>query len=321
MDAVRELECCVEAITCHSERQARLSFGRLPDSSATCRNCGELTGPKFCGSCGQAVDDHRAPLVALIREFVEESRALDSRALRTLRALLRPGQLTALYLNGKRAPFLTPFRLYLLASVVLFSSALTLEPPNADTVNFYIGEQLMTGDEPVAGRPIVSFMSPDSVTERWMLATYAENFDRLKAMPPQQALDVLFRGLRSALPVALIAFLPLFALGLKLLYVRRRVLYVDHLMFAAHFQSALFLSFAVAWLVARIAGLGLAWTMVLQFVVFLLMISVYLPMALRRLHGESRAMTAGKTFLVFGAYLIAMQWVVGPAMLFVIARI
>ncbi len=37
-----------------------------------CRNCGQQTGPRFCGHCGQEVDDHRRPIVQLIAEASSE---------------------------------------------------------------------------------------------------------------------------------------------------------------------------------------------------------------------------------------------------------
>ena len=253
--------------------------------------------------------------------MLEETLSLDGRTIRSLRTLIHPGRLTELYLSGKRAPYLAPLRLYLLASLILFSSAFTLEPLDANTVDFYVGGKLLTSQEPVPGRPDLTFLNRDSMFEKWMLTRFAANFARLQAMPPQEAINVIFRGLRNAMPIALIAFLPLLALALKLLYVRRHVLYVDHLVLAAHFQSALFFTFAIVWLFARLLQLVLAWTLLLQVIAFFLMVAIYLRKALRRLYGESRSMRAAKTFALLFAYLFAMQWVVGPAMVFVFAQI
>lgn len=293
----------------------------MGDPAVTCRNCGAPAGPQFCGSCGQAIADRRSPLLTLLREVVEEVLSVDGRTLRTLRMLVHPGRLAELYLGGKRAPYLAPMRLYLLASVVLFSSAFALEPLDANEVDLYIGGDLVTEAEPVAGRPDLTLFNQNSGFERWMRARYADNFTRLKAMPPQDAINVVFRGLRSAMPIAMIAFVPVFALFLKLLYVRRHVLYVDHLIFAAHFQAALFFTFAIVWLVAKAVQLPLVWTMLVQFLAFLLMMTIYLSTALRRLHRQSRWLTGIKTFLLFFGYGYALSSVVGPAMVFVISRV
>jgi hypothetical protein len=105
------------------------------------------------------------------------------------------------------------------------------------------------------------------------------------------------------------------------LYVRRRVLYVDHLVFAAHFQAALYLAFAAAWLMLRLLDLSLAVVMLTQFAVFLVMMTAYLGTALRRVYGESRVMTIAKTVVMLFAYLYTLQAALGPAMIFVIAQI
>ena len=108
-----------------------------------CENCGQVAGPRFCPHCGQEVEPRRGPLLEVFSELVSEWLSFDSRLLRSLRALGRPGRLSELYLAGKRAPFLRPFRLYLLASVVLFSTLLTLEPPDEAGLNIYIGGELV----------------------------------------------------------------------------------------------------------------------------------------------------------------------------------
>ena len=58
---------------------------------------------------------------ALLGESIETLFSLDSRAARTLPSLLiHPGRMTRAYLDGQRARFIPPFRLYVLASLVFF---------------------------------------------------------------------------------------------------------------------------------------------------------------------------------------------------------
>ena len=82
---------------------------------APCRNCGRPTGPRFCGGCGQPVDDRRRPLLRLLGEAMDDWLSLDSRLARSLLTLARPGRLTLLHRDGKRAAYLRPLRLYALA--------------------------------------------------------------------------------------------------------------------------------------------------------------------------------------------------------------
>lgn len=293
----------------------------LPERSQRCLNCGQPAGPRFCGHCGQSIDDHRTSLAGMMRELIEEVLSVDGRAIRTVRALPRPGRLTRLYLDGKRAPFLTPFRVYLLASLALFSSLLALNPPNAAQINLYIAGELVTEQPAVARGTSIRIMEPDSNMARWMIARRSENFARLRAMPPQEVIDRVSSGLRTVLPIALILFLPVLATALKLLYIRSHVLYVDHLIFGVHFQSALFLALALAWGVTRLAGLAFLWSLLIYVAVWLGMLTAYLPLALRRMYGESRGVTAAKTVVLIVAYMMLLQPVLGLAVLLVIFRI
>ncbi len=93
-----------------------------PDTlEGTCSNCAtELTGP-VCHQCGQVDDRYHRPVLQLIREGLENLFALDGRFARTVPALMVfPGRVTREFLSGKRARFIPPFRLYILASLLLF---------------------------------------------------------------------------------------------------------------------------------------------------------------------------------------------------------
>ncbi|TRO96559.1 DUF3667 domain-containing protein [Glycocaulis profundi] len=86
-----------------------------------CLNCGAALTGDFCQSCGQSARSLRRPFWALIGESLETLFALDGRVARTVPALmLRPGRVSRDYLDGRRARFIPPFRLYVLASLVFF---------------------------------------------------------------------------------------------------------------------------------------------------------------------------------------------------------
>ena len=293
---------------------------RVAASTVTCLNCGQPAGPAFCGHCGQAIDDRRSPLVALIREGVEEAFSVDGRTIRTVKALVRPGQLTRAYLDGKRVRYLAPLSLYLLSSVLLFSSVLTLEPPDARNLTIEIAGVRMTEGPPNGGRATLTRVEQRAFFGRWIASRYTDRVARLRALPPQELVNRLFDGLRRVLPMALIAFVPLLGLAIKVLYFRRHVLYVDHLLFAVHFQSAVFLSMSAMWILLRLTGVPFPFNVVTYVFLFFLMITVYLSLALRHVYGEKRLMRWAKTALLVFAYGQAGQWVLGPAVLFVLSR-
>lgn len=86
-----------------------------------CLNCETPVTGKFCAECGQSRDDHSRTVVAFVHEFIEHHLMLDSKMLRTGFALVfEPGRLTRAYLEGRRARYVSPFRLYLFMSLVFF---------------------------------------------------------------------------------------------------------------------------------------------------------------------------------------------------------
>src|SRR5262245_42988326 len=88
---------------------------------ADCLNCGaELSGP-FCSACGQRDIPPYPSVRELAVDAFWELSGWDGRFASTVRALVRrPGQLTLEFLEGRRARYISPLRLYLMCSLVYF---------------------------------------------------------------------------------------------------------------------------------------------------------------------------------------------------------
>ncbi len=86
-----------------------------------CANCGAPRPAAFCAECGQNDDDYRRSLTGLIRSFLSETFDLDGRLTRTIRHLFtQPGFLSSEFSHNRRASYVSPFRLYLFASLIFF---------------------------------------------------------------------------------------------------------------------------------------------------------------------------------------------------------
>ena len=86
-----------------------------------CLNCGERLAGQYCGNCGQRSRSKLISLWELISDAFGDLFELDSRLWQTLLPLLfRPGRLTRDYLEGKRARFMPPFRMYIVLSLLFF---------------------------------------------------------------------------------------------------------------------------------------------------------------------------------------------------------
>ncbi|WP_430404446.1 DUF3667 domain-containing protein [Hyphomonas sp.] len=106
-----------------------LSSGRhFPvQSGAPCANCGQVVPDRFCTTCGQLASDFHRPFWELIAGSLGDMFALDGRLFRSVPMLMfRPGRMTRNYLNGQRARYVPPFRMFLLASIIFFLTVFTL---------------------------------------------------------------------------------------------------------------------------------------------------------------------------------------------------
>ena len=99
------------------DRTRELPAGEMPE----CLNCGAHLRGQYCGQCGQRGRSRLISLWELLRDAFGDLFELDSRLWKTLVPLLaRPGLLTADYLQGKRARYMPPFRMYLVLSLLFF---------------------------------------------------------------------------------------------------------------------------------------------------------------------------------------------------------
>lgn len=246
---------------------------------SACLNCGEKLLGDFCWRCGQEAADFHRPLRSLAADFLDNVLSLDTKLLRTMGPLFfRPGRLTREYLAGRRASYVRPLKLYLLAALVCFGILAIWPQGNV--------------------RVVVTPSKPGSAVSR-PVPESDQMFQKALADPRRFA-----DAFTSNLPRAFFLLLPLFALVLKLLYPRRGILYLDHLVFALHFHAFAFTVMAAAILsrtrmplpVAATVGVG-AW----------LWIFVYLFLAMRAVYADSR----WKTGLRFAALLIVYGAVFG----------
>lgn len=102
-----------------------------------CANCGApLHGP-FCAQCGQPVKPLDPPVRHFAREFAQELFDVDGRVPRSFfRLFFSPGFLTREYFAGRRVPWLTPLRLYLIASVAFFGVLATTGDQSGVRITF-----------------------------------------------------------------------------------------------------------------------------------------------------------------------------------------
>jgi len=226
----------------------------------------------------------------LVKTIADDQIGIDAKLPRTLKALfLKPGFLTSEFMNGRIARYLPPFRLYLIASVLFFVlvSFLSRRSDWAERQGRVLERQrVAAGDSAAAdtvprqlnfglsvGKRRVQDVGVSSRWE-WLDRKLERNLNELNKLPPNLALRRITDAIIEELPKVMFVLLPVFALLLKLFYVRRRRYYVEHFVFALHVHAFAFVLFALM-LVFRYDAVAALVALALAFYLFAAMKRVY----------------------------------------------
>lgn len=302
-----------------------------PSETPNCLNCGTQLRGQFCGRCGQRSRSRLISLWELVRDAFGDLFELDSRLWQTLvPLLLKPGRLTHDYLQGRRARFMPPFRMYLVMSVIFFVVAF-FDPREEFGLLF----------EPASDAGLATDSNGPSITFNGSGADEADDdcnieaddvvglpaflerrlsVERLKQVCEQIVADKgqsLAAKVIDNTPAALIVLLPLMALVMKALYPLSRRYYVEHLLFFVHFHAFVFLLLTLEILLARLATLlpVAQALMTLSMVAASLYLPAYLFVAMRRVYGQGRLVTMMKFVPLAFAYITGFSVIIATTFL------
>lgn len=301
----------------------------IPLSEArNCLNCGSNLRGQYCGQCGQRSRNRLISLWELVSDAFGDLFELDSRLWRTLVPLvIRPGQLTHNYLQGKRARFMPPFRMYLVLSLIFFVVAffnpreelsLFFEPPTPEEIAAAAEEEdeqsVIVAFNDNEGEEIEDDcdISSDDVDGLSGFLARRLTPERIRQVCEQIIADkgkTVLEKVTNNVPTALIVLLPLMAFVLKALYPLSRRYYVEHLLFFVHLHAFLFLLISAQILFVRFAGIIALPDVVtaLTKVTSSLYAPVYLFIAMRRVYGQGRFVTFLKFIALTFAYIIGFS--------------
>jgi hypothetical protein len=249
-----------------------------------CTNCeAPLADPRpnFCPECGQDTNLNPPTLREFWAQFTDTYLAPKGAMWTTLKTLLlRPGELTAQYLSGRRRQFVLPLRLFGLATLVMLVvmrivSVIELSVLDDPALATALAErptqvslELGVGRAGVVGGQFYCEGLPPWLCTRLQAKLDMSTHDLL-----MQIERVSDRMARNA-GVVMLVLLPAFAGVLTLLYRYRGMGYTEHLVFALHLHAFWF--FVVALIM-----LAPVWLLLPG----LLLIAFYAGLAFRRVYG------------------------------------
>lgn len=284
----------------------------------TCSNCQyKFEGiDNFCPNCGQENHSHHAPFKHIIIEFIESLTHFDTKFFNTLKTLVfRPGLLSKDYNEDKRARYVPPVRLYIFLSFVFFFllsifSKGTDEIPikdNAGKIDYgpkvsIIGRKQLQDSIIVAleYRKDLTTATVDSIIKArmpeggWFETIFIRQNVRTQ-LGLVTAEDINHTFLKN-IGIVIFILMPIFAIILEILYIRRKRLYIEHLIFSVHFHAFIFISLIVALLLYQFTH-EVEWSAYL-----LIIIPFYSTFALKRVYENPWAKTIVKSVLLTLSY-------------------
>ncbi len=285
--------------------QEREGLAELPAAPPTehCLNCGTLLTGLYCSSCGQKKRPSQIGFRDFVHDLIHEFLHLDGKFARTMGLLLkRPGQLTIEFLDGRRARYISPLRLYLVWSAVFFTLALSFPDTVVlkQTSTSSLRSSVKSSEKAPASTPAPR--APEAQTEKQ--SNKQRNVKAISEMFLHNAAKGMF------------LLMPFFGLLLFVFYRRRVPFYLPHLYFSIHYHSFVFLGMSLMVLLKapKIAALDQLSSIVN------LSIMIYLYLSLRRVYGASKLGTIWRMVVVGLLYIMGLVTMIAAILIYVVLR-
>ncbi|HET7561490.1 MAG TPA: DUF3667 domain-containing protein [Rhodanobacteraceae bacterium] len=241
---------------------------------AACENCGAPLYGKYCYACGQPVHGLVRHFSSVLADVTDSVFNIDERLFRTIAPLyFRPGKLTLDYFEGKRARYVTPFRLvFFLAIIAFFSLQLSFRMAEHDSPVIALNDsgihtlspqalpkdqdQTFSNDQIRIDDKVVWDANKHPLQVDWLpgfandwlnglIANARINLHRMNSGTSADKVEAarqMMARMFSVAPTVLFVLLPFFALLLKIFYIFKKRLYMEHLIVAMHSHAFLMLS-------------------------------------------------------------------------------
>ncbi len=290
-----------------------------PDLSKNCLNCGEVLKGKYCYNCGQKNIPRRQTMGELFENFLGSFFSYESKFFRTIKYLLfKPGFLTIEYNAGRRERYYHPARMYVFISFVFFLLYFALSDDEEQLDEAQTGEVVIKdekkdknifqidGNEYDNRREYDSVQStlPEQERDNWLVRQLnyrSFELDEKYKDDDDQFFSELGESFAANSPKVFFLLLPIFALLLKLLYIRRDFFYSEHLVMSIYFYNFFFAAGIITLLLELIPWLD--WIGVLTFFV----IGLYLLLAMKWVYKQSWRKTIFKFILLSFVFSICVS--------------
>jgi hypothetical protein len=295
-----------------------------------CPNCETEFDTKYeyCPHCGQRNKKLELRFKHLFHDFIGSAFNLDSKLFRTLKLLIfSPGELSKLFLQGKRTMFVPPVRLYLIISLVYFtllsfvggdfvrwtddgdqdvaaldsitgSNGLIKDAVySADTNDTSRLHDIDTSDNPAGLEQLIpgNNDSIEDIDDGKLKKTVN---DKLRKLGTEEGKASFQDLMRNYMNIGMFVLMPVTALIFFMLFYRE-TFYIQHLVFVLHLQSMMYILFIFLNLIELM--ISNTFVDILNVVLFLFILLIWV----KRFYIISWGKTIWKSLLFLALYSIS----------------
>jgi hypothetical protein len=255
-------------------------------AEGNCQNCGaDLTG-NYCSVCGQkrhSLNDRSVRF--LLSHFFEELFTWDSRFFQSMKYLFtRPGYLTHEYISGRFQKYISPVKMFLFTSFVLFFIMIKSDPDQ------YKGIVNDNDEDDLLSNFVLEQKESSGLTDEM----YINNFN-----------DTL----NDNVTLYIFAIMLIFSVLLKAVFITKNIFYAEHIVFTLHFFTFILWCFLFSVITSEVSEF---------FLLFFLYVlpGIYLFIALKAVY-HKRVWTALITsgFLTFSYWCLITMWIIGTVLI------
>lgn len=248
----------------------------IQNKSDSCFNCGYSldNDENYCPNCGQKNTDLNISLGEILKEFAGDYFTFDSKLFNTIGPLIiRPGKVPKEFIDGKRNTHIQPLRIFIFLSFITFflwglsfqsEQDESLDPDelvgnvnnnasfidslnNTTPINIKLTDDSNAVDTSVS--PFFTYMLDKENSPQEIVDSLAKDNNEITKKLFLQGLRMyqaekgtVKKYLMGNISLVLLLLQPIFAMLLKLFYIRRKsFFYIEHLVFSLYFHAFILL--------------------------------------------------------------------------------